>query len=83
MAFVMRLYSNYCLKNLQNQCNFLFICQYNLKWKGMNPEKEKEEESLDEKLDKLIRAQKEEASALKKIIESIKSSIDNQSNQPN
>ena len=49
----------------------------------MNPDKEKKEESLDEKLDKLIKAQKEEASALKKIIEAIKSSFDNPSEQPN
>lgn len=48
----------------------------------MNPEKENKEESLDEKLDKLIKAQKEEASALKKIIEAIKSSIDNESEKP-
>ena len=49
----------------------------------MNSEKEETEESIDEKLDKLIEAKKEEASALKKIIESIKSSIDNQSEQAN
>lgn len=47
----------------------------------MNTDKEQTEESFDEKLDKLIEAQKEEASALKKIIESIKSSIDNQNEQ--
>jgi hypothetical protein len=47
----------------------------------MNSEKEQTEESLDEKLDKLIEIKKEEASALKKIIESIKSSIDNQNEQ--
>ena len=44
---------------------------------------EKKEETLDEKLDKLIKAQKEEASALKKIIEAIQSSIDNESENPN
>ena len=44
----------------------------------MNPEKENEEETIDEKLDKLIKSQKEEASALKKIIEPINSSINNQ-----
>ncbi len=44
---------------------------------------EKKEETLDEKLDKLIKAQKEEASALKKIIEAIQSSIDNESEKPN
>lgn len=47
----------------------------------MNADKEQTEESIDEKLDKLIEAQKEEASALKKIIESIKSSNDNQNEQ--
>ena len=44
---------------------------------------EKKEETLDEKLDKLIKAQKEEASALKKIIEAIQSSIDNEIENPN
>ena len=47
----------------------------------MNSEKEQTEESLDDKLDKLIEIKKEEASALKKIIESIKSSNDNQNEQ--
>lgn len=49
----------------------------------MDPEKDTEEESLDEKLDKLIKTKKEEASALKKIIEAINSSIDKPSNQTN
>ena len=49
----------------------------------MNPEKENEEETIDEKLDKLIKSQKEEASALKKIIEAINSSINNESEKLN
>ena len=49
----------------------------------MNPEKENEEETIDEKLDKLIKSQKEEASALKKIIEAINSSINNESEKQN
>ncbi|MDD4597412.1 MAG: hypothetical protein PHW35_05550 [Lentimicrobiaceae bacterium] len=48
----------------------------------MNTDKETDEDdSIDEKLDKFIEAKKDEASALKKIIESIKSSTDNQSEQ--
>ena len=49
----------------------------------MNPEKENEEETIDEKLDKLIKSQKEEASALKKIIEAINSSVNNESEKLN
>ena len=49
----------------------------------MNSEKENEEETIDEKLDKLIKSQKEEASALKKIIEAINSSINNESEKLN